>query len=128
MNDAALLTDPWVRSIFGFVMGAILGSFATMLVYRLPRHISIVLPRSHCPSCKTVLGVRDLVPIFSWIAMRGRCRHCHAQIGVRYPAIELVCSLACVLATRMIGFSPLLAVAYAIILSGIVVFSRRIHL
>jgi len=90
-----LFDDAWFRFILGFIMGAILGSFATMLAYRLPRHLSIVFPRSHCPSCNAALGVRDLVPIFSWLALRGRCRHCHAEIGIRYIVIEIVTSLVC---------------------------------
>lgn len=93
----------WFRFLLGFIVGACLGSFATMLAYRLPRQISIVMPRSHCPSCKTTLTPRDLVPILSWLLNKGRCRHCHAPIGARYLRIELAVSIACGLMGAMIG-------------------------
>jgi prepilin signal peptidase PulO-like enzyme (type II secretory pathway) len=110
----------WFRFAVGFLSGAILGSFATMLAYRLPRKMSIVRPRSHCPSCNAVLSVCDLVPVFSWLAMRGRCRHCHAKIGMRYLIIEIATSLACAAACVTIGFSPWLGVGYAAIVAVIV--------
>ena len=83
----------WFRFTFGFLIGAVFGSFGTMLAHRLPRHMSIITPRSHCPSCHTTLGVRDLVPILSWLATRGHCRHCRAKIGARYLYLELAASL-----------------------------------
>src|SRR5450759_3503049 len=79
----------WFRLAAGLVVGLALGSFATMLSYRLPRRLSIILPRSHCPQCKAVLKTRDLVPVFSWVFARGKCRACSAKIGARYPVIEL---------------------------------------
>ncbi len=113
----------WFRFALGFVVGSILGSFATMLAYRLPRRLSIVFPRSRCTSCGTVLGVRDLVPLLSWLSTRGRCRHCSAEIGVRYLVIEIVTSLACAIASVIIGFEPWLLVAYGGIVVGVVMLS-----
>ena len=92
----------WFRFFLGFIVGSALGSFTTMLAYRLPRRMSIVSPRSHCPTCKTPLGARDLVPIFSWLLHKCRCRHCHAGIGARYLWIELAISLACGAAAALI--------------------------
>ncbi|MDE2030225.1 MAG: prepilin peptidase [Alphaproteobacteria bacterium] len=86
--------NPWFRFAIGGILGATVGSFVTMLVHRVPRRMSIVWPRSHCPSCGATLGVRDLVPILSWLSSGGKCRHCRAFIGVRYLAIELACALA----------------------------------
>ncbi|MGE0108753.1 MAG: prepilin peptidase [Bdellovibrionales bacterium] len=74
----------------GLLIGMVLGSFTTMLCYRVPRKMDIVFLPSHCPSCKTRLGVRDLVPIFSWLFCKGKCRHCGAQIGTRYIIIEII--------------------------------------
>lgn len=85
----------WFRFILGFIVGAALGSFGTMLAYRLPRRLSIILPRSHCPSCGTTLQARDLVPLLSWLSTGGRCRHCHAKIGTQYLWIELAVSVVC---------------------------------
>jgi prepilin signal peptidase PulO-like enzyme (type II secretory pathway) len=93
----------WIRFAAGFIIGAVLGSFATVLAYRLPRRLSIVSPRSHCLSCNTVLGVRDLIPILSWLSTRGYCRHCNAKIGIESFIIELVTSLACAAATVVFG-------------------------
>ena len=66
------------RLIAGLVTGLVLGSFATMLGYRLPRRLSIVWPGSHCPVCKTPLKPADLVPLVSWAVLRGKCRYCGA--------------------------------------------------
>ena len=72
-----------------FLVGLCLGSFVTLVSYRLPRGGKMGMTRSQCPCCQTVLGVPDLVPVLSWVASRGRCRHCKAPISRRYPAIEL---------------------------------------
>jgi leader peptidase (prepilin peptidase) / N-methyltransferase len=72
------------------LLGMILGSFATALSYRLPRDISIVTQmRSSCPSCQRKLTVLDLIPLLSWVFLKGKCRSCKTPIGLRYPLIEL---------------------------------------
>ncbi len=65
------------------------GSLAGLLAHRLPRGQSVVLSRSACQSCGTPLTPIDLVPLLSYLALRGRCRHCGAPIGWRHPAMEL---------------------------------------
>ncbi len=65
-----------------------IGSFVGVLVLRLPAGQPVGLARSACPHCGTVLGAAELVPLASWIALRGRCRHCHNALGPFYPAIE----------------------------------------
>jgi leader peptidase (prepilin peptidase)/N-methyltransferase len=70
--------------------GLVAGSFLNVLIHRVPREESIVWPSSHCPSCQHPLGARDLVPVLSWLARHGRCRHCGAPIPARYPLVELV--------------------------------------
>ncbi|MCS7273167.1 MAG: prepilin peptidase [Fimbriimonadales bacterium] len=74
--------------VFGIVFGAAVGSFLNMLVYRLPRNLSIVFPPSHCPACGHRLGVLDLVPLLSYLFLRGRCRYCRAPIPIRYFLVE----------------------------------------
>lgn len=75
--------------IFALLLGLCLGSYATALSWRVPRGISMIKKeRSACPSCDRNLGVLDLVPVFSWLFLRGRCRYCGARIGLRYPVIE----------------------------------------
>jgi len=79
-------------------LGLTFGSFATALSYRLPRDLSIVtIKRSQCPSCHQNLGIVDLVPLFSWIFLRGKCRYCRALIGWQYPLIELATLTVCLL-------------------------------
>ena len=76
--------------LFCFLVGIVVGSFLNVCIWRLPREESIIRPGSHCPACSTLLGVRDLVPILSWIFLRGKCRFCGARISPRYPAVELL--------------------------------------
>ena len=72
------------------MFGAVVGSFLNVVVRRLPRGESLVHPRSRCPSCGTQIAGYDNIPIFSWLVLRGRCRHCQAPISPRYPAVELL--------------------------------------
>lgn len=88
--------------IFSIIMlGLLYGSFATALIWRVPLGVSWVFngrgkaARSACPQCDHVLGLRDLIPIFSWVFMGGRCRHCRAPIGLIYPLVELTSVLLC---------------------------------
>lgn len=92
-----------VKLTLGLVIGLVLGSFTTMLSYRVPRKLSIVTPPSKCPSCETRLKVRDLVPVLSWVLGKGRCRHCGNPIGPRYLIIELVTTALVMLAFVIIG-------------------------
>src|SRR5919206_995794 len=71
-------------------LGLVIGSFLNVVAYRLPRGESIVTPRSRCTSCGTEVRALDNIPLLSWLVLRGRCRHCQAQISARYPVVELV--------------------------------------
>ncbi len=73
----------------GALFGLVLGSFANVLVHRLPRGESIVWPGSRCPECGHPIAWFDNVPLLSWLLLRGRCRHCRAPISRRYPLVEL---------------------------------------
>jgi leader peptidase (prepilin peptidase) / N-methyltransferase len=79
--------------VFGAVaaglFGLVVGSFVNVLVHRLPRGESVVLPPSHCPACGAGIRVLDNIPVVSWLLLRGRCRACGAPIAVRYPMLEL---------------------------------------
>lgn len=80
-------------------LGFCLGSFANVLIYRLPRERGVVRGRSACPTCKSTIAWYDNVPLLSWLVLRGRCRRCKAPISVRYPLVELasgVLAIACV--------------------------------
>jgi leader peptidase (prepilin peptidase)/N-methyltransferase len=70
------------------LLGLAIGSFLNVCIDRLPDGQSIVRPRSHCPTCKTVLAARDLVPVLSYLLLRGRCRYCSAPIPPRVLLVE----------------------------------------
>ena len=70
------------------VLGACLGSFVNCLAWRLANGESVLAGRSHCTSCGHVLGALDLVPVASWLALRGRCRHCGQRVSPRYVIVE----------------------------------------
>lgn len=88
---------------FIVALGLIFGSFVTALSYRLPRGLSIAHGRSKCPACGATLTARDLVPIASWLAHRGACRHCGSKISWRYPAVEAVMAVLFVAAALAIN-------------------------
>ncbi len=76
-----------------FWLGAVVGSFANVCVYRLPWGKSVIWPASHCPKCLTALKGRDNLPIFGWLLLRAECRKCGLQIASRYVLMELVMGL-----------------------------------
>jgi leader peptidase (prepilin peptidase)/N-methyltransferase len=78
---------------YAFAIGAVVGSFLNVLIYRVPRRMSIVSPGSHCPACGAAIRWFDNVPILSWLLLRGRCRRCSATISARYPAVEALAGL-----------------------------------
>jgi leader peptidase (prepilin peptidase) / N-methyltransferase len=80
----------WLMVFWLFAIGAAVGSFMNVVVYRLPLGLSLVYPPSHCPKCQNRIPWYDNVPIFGWIMLRGRCRQCHNPISARYPIIEAV--------------------------------------
>lgn len=82
-----------VAIAFLFALGACVGSFLNVVVWRLPRGESLVTPPSHCPKCDRPLKWYDNVPIFGWIMLRGRCRFCREPISARYPIVELATAL-----------------------------------
>lgn len=86
------------------VLGLCLGSFATVVASRWPAGASLVRPRSHCTSCRRTLRAAELVPVLSWVALRGRCRGCGAGVSWRYPAIEL--ASGALAAGAIAGFGP----------------------
>ena len=88
-----------LMALFGGLIGLAIGSFAGLCLDRLPRGESIVRPASHCDRCGHRLGTLDLIPFFSWVFLKGRCRYCGERISWRVPALELVCGIACGLIT-----------------------------
>ena len=86
-----LLPAPFL-ALMASLLGASVGSFLNVVTWRLPRQESLLWPPSHCPRCGTVLAWFENVPVLGWFWLGGRCRHCHAPIRFRYPAVEALCS------------------------------------
>lgn len=81
-----------------FAIGAVLGSFLNVLIYRLPRGLDFVRGFSFCPNCEHRLFPKDLVPIFSYLALGRKCRYCRKPISARYMIVELIAGLLALLA------------------------------
>lgn len=84
------MMENYLTDFLVFVFGICIGSFLNVCIYRLPESKSIVHPRSMCPSCGTLIRFYDNIPIFSYLALRGKCRHCAAHISFRYPVVEFI--------------------------------------
>src|SRR5207237_97255 len=82
----AVMTIPWIAA--AAALGAIIGSFLNVCIYRLPRGQSIVWPASACPHCHRPLAWFENIPVVSYLVLRGRCRTCRGSISVRYPIVE----------------------------------------
>lgn len=99
----------WIMSVligfFAVLFGLAFGSFLNVCISRLPRHESVVRPRSRCPRCGIGIRSRDNIPILSWILLRGRCRRCHWKIPWRYPAVEATTAALFLLCDLQFGFS-----------------------
>ncbi len=85
MSYAAIVTAGYIMV---FLFGIIIGSFLNVCIFRIPKKESIVFPHSHCMACGYQLRWYDLVPVFSFIFLRGRCRKCHAKLSLQYPLVE----------------------------------------
>jgi len=94
-----------VIAIFVAIFGLAFGSFLNVCISRLPRHQSIVRPRSRCPRCGATIRALDNLPLLSWILLRARCRHCHQPIAWRYPAVELATAALFLLCFLQFGLS-----------------------
>ncbi len=79
--------------IWLFAVGASVGSFLNVVIYRMPAGLSIAHPPSHCPNCQQQIRRQDNIPIFSWLALRGKCHYCAAPISIRYLMIELLIAI-----------------------------------
>jgi len=86
-------------------VGAAVGSFLNVLIFRIPEGQSIVLPSSHCPKCGHAIRVYDNIPIVSYLILRGKCRDCHEKISLQYPIVEAITALMSLLLFLKFGLS-----------------------
>jgi leader peptidase (prepilin peptidase)/N-methyltransferase len=92
LPDLTFIPQPFIYVVTG-VMGAIIGSFLNVVIHRVPREESVVLPSSRCPSCGAVIAFYDNLPVLSYLMLGGRCRSCKLHISARYPAVEALTAL-----------------------------------
>ncbi len=89
--------------LYAFAVGAVVGSFLNVVIWRLPRRRSIVSPGSSCPACGAAIRWYDNIPLLSWLVLRARCRACGARISIRYPLVEAAAAVLAVLAMARYG-------------------------
>ena len=105
-----------------FIYGILIGSFLNVCIYRIPRHENIVTTPSHCMSCGYGLKWYDLVPVFSWLCLRGKCRKCKAPISKQYPIIEATNGVLWVVVIAVCGLT-VEGVLYCLLTSALLVLS-----
>lgn len=110
MNDYMV----WME-VLAFLTGASIFSFFNVVIYRVPLHMDIK-KRSHCTSCGHVLSMIDMVPVLSWILLRGRCRYCHMKLSVRYTLVEVLGGCAALLCIHEYGISGKALITFAFLL------------
>ncbi|WP_460525965.1 prepilin peptidase [Conyzicola nivalis] len=109
------------------VLGAVVGSFLNVVIYRVPRSLSVVSPPSACPACGAPIRRRDNVPVLSWLLLRGRCRDCAAPISPRYPIVEALTTAFFVVVA--VAFNPFVSGTPATALvSGVLVLVAFLYL
>lgn len=120
-------------AVLSFMWGACIGSFLNVCIYRIPRDESVVHPGSHCPSCNQPIAWYQNIPVFAWLALRGRCAKCHTSISPRYIGVELLTAVLFLLAwltfdlvqgPRPLGLAPITSPAvvpvYWLVIMGLV--------
>ncbi|WP_138859745.1 prepilin peptidase [Exiguobacterium mexicanum] len=95
----------FIGLIYSLVLGAVITSFTNVVGLRVPRKQSIVTPRSHCPSCGHVLSAWELIPVFGYVFLRGKCRGCGGRIAPTYPLFELLGAVGYAYSFWLYGFS-----------------------
>lgn len=110
-----------------FIFGTLIGSFLNVCIYRIPLQKSVATGRSHCMSCNKNIKWYDLIPVFSFIFLRAKCRHCKSKISIQYPLIEAINGLLYLTVFYVYGwegpFIIILNIIYSIVISTLIVLS-----
>ncbi len=107
-NTTSIFQENLILTFLFFVFGTLWGSFANVVILRLPKGESIVRPRSRCGHCGQQIAWFDNLPVFSWFLLRGRCRQCRGSFSIRYPLVELITGCLFALCFQINGWSPTL--------------------
>ncbi len=107
--------------VYVFVFGSCIASFMNVVIYRVPKELNVAKGRSFCPSCNKTLKPYDMIPVLSWIILKGKCRFCGEKISIRYPLVELVGGLLGMFCFFVYGFSfmTLISFSFSMILVSI---------
>lgn len=116
----------WVYPLLSMVLGAIVGSFLNVCIWRLPREESLVLPRSRCPGCQAPIAWYDNVPVLGWLWLAGKCRACGVRISWRYPFVEALTAFLFFYMHRRAfldpaGYDASLLIPHLLLVSGLIV-------
>ena len=120
VSYAALPT--WYLVTLAFVAGTVFGSFANVVIYRVPKGLSVVKPGSRCPHCGHELSWWENLPLISYAMLKGKCRECKAPISIRYPLVELLIGLLWAVVTLKFGLVAELP-AYLALVTVLVILS-----
>jgi len=108
--------------ISAFLFGIVIGSFLNVCIFRIPKGEDLAKRRSHCMSCGYQLRWFDLIPLFSWIILRGRCRKCHEKISIQYPIVEALNGILYVVVFLILGINAE-SVIYCMAISALLALS-----
>lgn len=114
------MTGPLPLPLVAGLFGLIVGSFLNVVIYRLPKGVSVVWPGSACGGCKRPLRWFENIPVLSWAVLGGRCARCKAAISVQYPLVEAITGALFALVAAMTA-DPLLLVAHLLFVAGLIV-------
>jgi leader peptidase (prepilin peptidase)/N-methyltransferase len=114
----------WLSAVMVFLFGIAIGSFLNVVIYRIPKGESIVFPASKCQSCQTPLKWYHNIPIFSWLALGGKCGFCKEKISAQYPTVEFLTGVLFVILYFKVGlvwYLPFVAASFAALFALVVI-------
>ena len=112
--EISIIAARTLIEIIFFAIGASIFSFLNVIIYRLPRKKQSTKGKSMCTSCGHELVMKDMIPIFSWVSLRGKCRYCGTPVSARYTLVELLGGFFAVMWTMYYGVKPMAAAAFLI--------------